>query len=144
MPIMIRKSPRWLPMAALSLTLGAVTLAGPSSAAEKADQSEAAGGNPAGQVSDRSRHCLSLSQIKRIEIIDDQTLKFHMRGGGPDYLNHLPYRCPGLKHRGAFMHATSTSNYCDLDIITQIDTSIGMRLGSCPLGNFEAVARESQ
>jgi len=82
------------------------------------------------------RRCLSISRIERIEVVDDQTLRFHMRGG-QDYLNHLPHRCAGLKSRGTFMHATSTQNYCDLDTITQVDTTIGMRLGSCPLGKFE-------
>lgn len=108
----------------------------------RADQPAAAAPESAVDEEATQRRCLSLNQIRRIEIIDDQTLKFHMRGSGPDYLNHLPYRCSGLRNRGAFMHATSTSDYCDLDIITQIDTGIGMRLGSCPLGRFTAVERE--
>ena len=86
----------------------------------------------------RERHCLPLAQIDQIEVLDDQTLKFHMLGG-PDYINHLPYRCTGLKNRRTFVHETSTSNYCDLDTITQIDTAIGMRVGTCPLGKCEAV-----
>lgn len=88
------------------------------------------------------RRCLSISHIRRIEILDDSTLYFHMRGGQFDYLNHLPHRCPGLKSHGTFMHSTSTSNYCDLDVITVVDTSLGMRLASCPLGRFEAVERD--
>lgn len=131
-------------------TFGLATLAASLPLAASADEhgGKAAADSAAEKGSESSegtqRRCLSLNQIRRIEVVDDQTLKFHMHGGGPDYLNHLPYRCTGLKRRGAFMHATSTSNYCDLDIITQIDTMIGMRLGSCPLGKFEAVERASK
>ncbi len=89
------------------------------------------------KAEEKEPHCLSMARIQRIEIIDDETLRFHMRGGGPDYLNRLPRRCSGLKRQGTFMHATSTQNYCDLDTITVIDTTLGMRLGSCPLGKFE-------
>lgn len=91
------------------------------------------------KAEEKGPRCLSMARIQRIEIIDDETLRFHMRGRGPDYLNRLPRRCSGLKRQGTFMHATSTQNYCDLDTITQIDTTLGMRLGSCPLGKFEEV-----
>ena len=142
MRLAIRKSLVSVPLAALCLGISAALVAAPATSGDNADNKMEAGEDQVAQAEEHQRRCLSLNQIRRIEIIDDQTLKFHMRGSGPDYLNHLPYRCSGLKSRGAFMHATSTSDYCDLDIITQIDTSIGMRLGSCPLGKFEAVARE--
>jgi len=98
--------------------------------------------SPNAEYEQDGRRCLPISHIDRIEIIDDETLRFHMRGG-QDYINRLPHRCAGLKSRGTFMHATSTQNYCDLDTITQLDTTIGMRLGSCPLGKFE-VYREME
>ena len=82
------------------------------------------------------RDCLPMSQIDRIEIVDDQTLMFHMHGDRK-YINRLPYPCHGLKSEGTFLHETSLNSYCDLDIISVLDTSIGMRLGSCPLGDFE-------
>lgn len=135
----VKKSLVALPVAALLFALTPAAWAEPG---EKADKAAKAAKAEGGEDAEHQRRCLSLHQIRRIEIIDDQTLKFHMRGSGPDYLNNLPYRCSGLKNRGSFMHATSTNDYCDLDIITQIDTTIGMRLGSCPLGEFEAVARE--
>ncbi|QIB66452.1 hypothetical protein [Kineobactrum salinum] len=83
----------------------------------------------------RDRRCLSISRIDRIETVDNQTLIFHMHGD-EKYINHLPYRCSGLKHN-SFLHETSLNSYCDLDIISVVDTSLGMRLGSCPLGPFE-------
>lgn len=97
-------------------------------------------GEPAAESGDR--RCLPISHIRNVEIVDDNTLYFHMRGGQHDYINHLPHRCAGLKSRGTFMHSTSTNNYCDLDMITVVDTSLGMRLGSCPLGRFETVERD--
>lgn len=93
------------------------------------DSQQAAGGEA------RNRHCLSISRIDRIEKVNDQTLIFHMHGD-EKYINHLPYRCSGLK-RNTFLHETSMNSYCDLDTISIIDTSLGMRLGSCPLGPFE-------
>lgn len=84
-----------------------------------------------------TRNCLSISHIRRIETVDDQTLVFHMRGKDR-YVNHLPYRCPGLK-RNSFIHETSLNSYCDLDIISVVDLRIGMRMGSCPLGKFQKV-----
>lgn len=82
------------------------------------------------------RACLPMSTIDRIEILDDQTLLFHMHGD-KKYVNTLPYECHGLESEGTFLHETSLHSYCDLDIITVLDTNIGMRLGSCPLGKFE-------
>lgn len=90
----------------------------------------------AGDVgNEKSPNCLSMSNIKEIKVVDDHTLVFHMQGG-KKYINHLPNKCSGLKSN-SFVHETSLNNYCDLDIITVLDTRIGMRLGSCPLGKFE-------
>mgnify|MGYP006427511335 CR=1 FL=1 len=84
-----------------------------------------------------TRNCLPMSQIRRIETVDDQTLLFHMHGDRK-YVNRLPYRCPGLE-QNSFVHETSLNSYCDLDIISVVDLTIGMRMGSCPLGEFEKV-----
>jgi hypothetical protein len=84
-----------------------------------------------------TRRCLPRSQIRRIETVDDRTLIFHMRDRS-QYVNHLPYRCAGLKNN-SFIHETSLNAYCDLDIISVVDMRIGMRLGSCPLGPFEKI-----
>src|SRR6056297_2313928 len=84
---------------------------------------------------DKTRHCLPMAQIDRVEVVDDRTLLFHMHGD-KDYVNHLPYRCAGLETE-AFIHETSLNQYCDLDTITVYNTSVGMRMASCPLGEFE-------
>lgn len=84
-----------------------------------------------------TRTCLPISQIRRIETVDDQTLLFHMRGS-KKYVNHLPRTCHGLK-RNSFIHRTPMNSYCNMDIITVIDMFTGMQFGSCPLGKFEEV-----
>lgn len=84
-----------------------------------------------------TRTCLPLSQIRRIQTVDDQTLLFHMRGR-TKYVNHLAQTCNGLK-RNSFIHRTPMNSYCSMDIITVADMISGMQLGSCPLGKFERV-----
>lgn len=86
------------------------------------------------QEEEPTRNCLPMSHIDRIEVVDNSTMIFHMTGD-KQYVNNLRYRCPGLK-RNAFIHETSINQYCDLDTITVYDTTIGMRLGACPLGEF--------
>lgn len=83
----------------------------------------------------KTRDCLPMTQIDRIEVVDDRTLLFHMHGDD-HYVNKLPYRCPGLETE-PFIHETSLNQYCDLDTITVYNASVGMRMGSCPLGEFE-------
>lgn len=87
--------------------------------------------------SSETRTCLPISQIRRIETVDDQTLLFHMRGS-KKYVNHLPRTCHGLK-RNSFIHRTPMNSYCNMDIITVVDMFTGMQFGSCPLGKFEEI-----
>jgi hypothetical protein len=89
----------------------------------------------ADQREEPPRHCIPIHQIDRIEVVDDQTLLFHLHGHRT-YINILPYRCSGLKHN-AFLHETSLASYCDLDVISVLNVSLGMRMGSCPLGKFQ-------
>lgn len=84
-----------------------------------------------------ARDCLPISQIRRIQTVDDNTLLFHMRGSAK-YVNHLPQTCHGLK-RHSFVHRTPMNSYCSMDIITVVDMMSGMQLGSCALGKFETV-----
>jgi hypothetical protein len=89
----------------------------------------------AGQVnSDGNPRCLPLNSIKKMEIVDDQTILFHMRGGDV-WINRLPHRCPGLRRNTPIKYRTSLNRLCDLDIITVLD--FDMRPGaSCGLGKF--------
>ena len=80
-----------------------------------------------------SRHCLHIKNIKRIEIVDNQTILFHTYQK-EIWKNTLPEPCPGLKFQGGIQYGTSIDKLCDLDTITVLN--IGP---FCQLGEFEKV-----
>ena len=88
--------------------------------------------------SDDAVRCISLARIDRVNVLDNQSIEFHMRGG-ESYINILPHSCPGLRRNQPFMYRTSLNQLCDLDIITVLDQGgFGLRpMGSCGLGRFE-------
>jgi hypothetical protein len=94
-------------------------------------------------VSGPPEQCVSLARIDRTEVIDDQNILFHMRGG-KIYRNHLSHRCPGLGFHESFMYRTSLSQLCNVDIITVLnDIGFGFSPGpSCGLGLFYPVTKE--
>jgi len=67
-------------------------------------------------------NCVSLSQVDRTEVIDDTTILFYMRGN-EIYRNVLPHRCPGLRRDEAFMYRVTTSQLCNVDVITVLSTT---------------------
>ncbi len=87
--------------------------------------------------------CVSLARIDRTEVIDDQNILFHMRGGDI-YRNHLPHRCPSLGFHESFMYRTSLNQLCNVDIITVLtDIGFGFSPGaSCGLGLFYPVTED--
>lgn len=96
-----------------------------------------------GLVSGPPEQCVSLIRIDRTEVIDDQNILFHMRGGDI-YRNHLPHRCPGLGFHESFMYRTSLNQLCNVDIITVLnDIGFGFSPGpSCGLGLFYPVTED--
>lgn len=88
-----------------------------------------------------AEHCISLNRIDTSEVIDDQTIVFHMLGNKA-YVNRLPHKCPGLDFEEAFMYRTSIGQLCDLDIVTVlVDAGFGFQSGaSCGLGMFHPVS----
>ena len=90
---------------------------------------------PAGEPVD----CISISGIRRSEVIDDRTIDFHMAGGRV-LRNHLPNQCPGLGFDKAFAYSPGVSRLCAVDIITVVRQG-GGRGASCGLGKFQPVER---
>jgi hypothetical protein len=86
-------------------------------------------------------NCVSLSQVDRTEVIDDTTILFYMRGNRI-YRNVLPHRCPGLNREQAFMYRVTTSQLCNVDVITVLDRiGAGFMPGaSCGLGKFQPIS----
>lgn len=76
------------------------------------------------------KHCIDLGWLDQSEVIDDQTILFHMKGG-KIYENKLPYRCSGLKFEGGFSFATSLHQLCNTDIIRVLHQGT-----ACGLGDF--------
>lgn len=89
---------------------------------------------------ERPVRCLHLNRIKRIEILDKETIVFHMLGK-KRYVNRLKHPCPGLRRNKPIMYRTSQNMLCDLDIITVLENAgFGFLPGaSCGLGSFEQV-----
>ncbi len=83
------------------------------------------------EASKNGKRCVRLSQIRELDIIDDQTILFHM-AGDKTYRNRLPQPCPNLNAEDAISYSTSLNRLCSVDIIKVL------RSGSrCGLGVFE-------
>lgn len=88
--------------------------------------------------------CVSLSQIRSTNVVDNSTIDFKM-AGGKTYRNSLPYSCPGLKFEDRFSYRTSLSQLCNVDIVRvlhnyggQLQEGVG-----CGLGKFQPVEKIS-
>ncbi len=72
------------------------------------------------QLEDNSERCINLMRIDHTHILDDSNILFYMRGKKV-YINKLSRRCPGLRRADSFMYKTSSSQLCNVDIITALD-----------------------
>ncbi len=83
-----------------------------------------------------SETCIHVTRIRRTEVIDGQTILFHL-GRDRVYMNRLPRSCPGLARERAFSYTIRGSQLCSMDIIRVLEKPI-MRTGAaCGLGRFE-------
>jgi len=87
--------------------------------------------------------CVTLAQIDRTEIIDDERIAFHMRNGDI-YLNQLRRKCVGLEPGARFSYRTSSSRICRVDLITILEDfpRAFTRGASCSLGAFAPIDEE--
>ncbi len=88
--------------------------------------------------------CVSLSQIRSTNVVDNSTIDFKM-AGGKTYRNSLPHSCPGLKFEDRFLYRTSQSQLCNVDIVRVLH-DYGGRLQEgvgCGLGKFQPVEKIS-
>ncbi len=85
------------------------------------------------------RDCILASRIDRTEVIDDNTIIFHMRSRGEAYVNYLPQRCPNLGREKRFTYERRTANLCDDTTITVLElTGFGPGF-TCRLGEFNPI-----
>jgi hypothetical protein len=90
-----------------------------------------------------AEHCVRISDIDEIDIVDADTLIFRLRGGKV-YRNDLPHRCPGLKRNDTLMYRSSIGRLCSVDIVTVLeDWGFGFAPGaSCGLGMFHPITAQ--
>jgi hypothetical protein len=81
-------------------------------------------------------NCLYVPRITRTEVIDNQTILFHI-GRRNVYMNRLPRSCPGLARERAFSYQVRTSQLCNVDIIRVLDPISRRSTAACGLGQFE-------
>ena len=85
-------------------------------------------------------NCIPIIQIDHTRVRDDRTIDFFMRGRRQVYRNVLPNTCPQLGFEEGFSYETSLSQLCNVDIITVLLRTAGLRRGaSCGLGQFQPV-----
>lgn len=81
------------------------------------------------------RNCLMVQKIKKIEIVDNQTILFYTYHG-ETWRNRLAAACQGLKIEGGIRYSSSGNLICDLDTVTVLN------LGTpCMLGKFEKIEK---
>ena len=87
--------------------------------------------------------CILPSRIDRTEVIDEQTIVFHMRGRDA-YVNRLAYRCPRLAREKRFSYDVRTNRLCSVDTIFVLERwGSGVSRGMpCGLGEFYPITEE--
>lgn len=106
---------------------------GAAAAAEKASPA------PDPRVGAPGPDCIDLIRIDHTEILDDNTILFHMKGK-TTYISKLPYRCHGLKFEDGFAYTSSINKICgNLDVIKVL-----RRGNSCALGPFHTYIKPAK
>lgn len=82
--------------------------------------------------------CLPLTQVRDSDPIDDNAILFELRGGEM-YLNELRGKCIGLKRNDRYSYQTTQNKICKGDVLT-VENPLGLPIGSCGLGEFEALS----
>lgn len=88
--------------------------------------------------------CIDLVRLDRADVIDDQTILFHMNNREV-LRSSLPSKCPGLASEERFMYRVTMNRLCSTDIITVLyHAGFGLVEGpSCRLGDFEPISQEA-
>ena len=126
-------------MRILMIGIAAVTLASCETAPEQVTRTAAAQATYdkmlSGKTAGREQGCLSSLRAKDMTVIDDDTILF--KDGRTVYENKPLGTCLNLSNSS---YALATRNVgpqlCRGDIANVVDTSVGITVGSCALGNF--------
>jgi hypothetical protein len=94
---------------------------------------------PAATPDGEAVNCLNTTRIRETRVRSDSVIDFYTLGGKV-YRNTLPNSCPSLGFEEKFAYKTSTSELCNVDIITVLQSGGGLTPGaSCGLGKFQPV-----
>lgn len=85
--------------------------------------------------------CIPLKQVRVSDAIADDAIIFTLNNGDV-YLNKLRGTCIGLARNDRFSLKTTQNKICRGDILT-VSNPVGVDMGSCGLGDFEAVGDQS-
>ncbi len=89
----------------------------------------------AGKSAGKAEKCLPTYRSNDMTVIDEQTILF--RDGRTTYVNNTLGRCSSLGNSGyALVTRNIGPQLCRGDIATVVDTSTGMTVGSCSIGEF--------
>ncbi len=100
--------------------------------------SEAAGPETYGEP----ENCLRLTDYRRVEILDRQNLLF-WGSRQRVWLNRLRVPCIGLRPRATLLLELSTTQVCNLDSVTAVESSLRFwrrASATCGLGQFEPIS----
>ena len=90
------------------------------------------------------QNCLRLTDYRKVEILDRQNLLF-WGSGKRVWLNRLRTPCIGLRPRATLLLELSTSQVCNLDSVTAVESSFRFwrrASATCGLGQFEPISVE--
>ena len=119
---------------ALAITAAAALLTGPAlEARSKLTPQERLDKLLVGRVAGKPEHCISHFDTREMQVLDKTAIVY---GWGNTIWVNVPRNAHDLDDDNIMITRTSTSQLCDLDIVTTVDRSAGMFNGSISLGEF--------
>lgn len=89
------------------------------------------------EIEDEISDCVPLAQVEDSDIIDDETIHFHLKDGRT-YQVRLSFECPSLKFDDSFYYSVRGMRLCTTDVIT---TRSGF---ACPIEDITLFEEEAQ
>jgi len=86
-----------------------------------------------GRVAGKPEHCISHFDTREMQVLDKTAIVY---GWGNTIWVNVPRNVQDLDDDNIVVTRTSTSQLCDLDIVTTVDRTAGMFNGSISLGEF--------
>ncbi len=119
---------------ALAITAAAALLTGPAlEARSNLTPQERLDKLLVGRVAGKPEHCISHFDTREMQVLDKTAIVY---GWGNTIWVNVPRNAHDLDDDNILVTRTSSSQLCDLDIVTTVDRTAGMFNGSISLGEF--------